>query len=74
MNRNTDAFLVRLTNTFGSVVNPCCHEQKTSLFRVIGIDGLPTGEEVCLCNGCGRELPPNDLLWPQGLARSSLGQ
>jgi hypothetical protein len=39
-----------------ALANPCCRGQGTSVFRIMGRDGKPTGEEVRLCDGCGREV------------------
>jgi len=47
----------RLMQALDALANPsCCRGVGTSLFQVMNRDGRPTGEEVRLCNGCGREL------------------
>lgn len=47
----------RLMQALEALANPgCCRGAGTSLFQVMGKDGKPTGEEVRLCDGCGREL------------------
>jgi hypothetical protein len=47
----------RLLQAIETLANPgCCRGQGKSSFQVMGKDGRPTGEEVILCNGCGREL------------------
>jgi hypothetical protein len=47
----------RLMQTLDALVNPvCCRGAGTSVFQVMGRDGRPTGEEVRVCNGCGREI------------------
>jgi hypothetical protein len=46
----------RLMQALEALANPCCRGQGTSVFRIMGRDGKPTGEEVRLCDGCGREV------------------
>jgi hypothetical protein len=48
--------VARLMRSLAALANPCCRGQGTSVFKVMGRDGQPTGEEVTLCDGCGREL------------------
>ena len=57
------ALFARLASSFAAIANPCCHGESTSLFQVIGLDGQPTGDEVCLCNGCNRQLAPLANSW-----------
>ena len=48
----------RLTRALEALINHvCCRGAGTSLFQVMGRDGKATGEEVRLCDRCGRELP-----------------
>lgn len=60
MNANPDAAALeisRLLKVLDAITNPdCCQGQSTSVFQVIGLDTRPTGEEVKLCDGCGREI------------------
>jgi hypothetical protein len=55
---NNAAFEIqRLMQALETLANPgCCRGAAVSVFQVMGRDGKPTGEEVRLCNGCGREL------------------
>ncbi len=47
----------RLLKNLDALANPaCCKGAGTSLFQVMGRDGKPTGEEVRLCDACGREI------------------
>jgi hypothetical protein len=47
----------RLMRALEALTNPaCCVRSGTSSFQVIGRDGRPTGEQVTVCEGCGREL------------------
>ena len=47
----------RLMQALESLANPgCCRGAGVSVFQVMGRDGRATGEEVRLCNGCGRDL------------------
>ena len=48
--------IARLMHALEALANPCCRGQGTSVFRIMGRDGKPTGEEVHLCDGCGHEL------------------
>jgi hypothetical protein len=48
--------VARLMKSLEALANPCCRGHATSEFKVMGRDGQPTGEEVTLCDGCGREL------------------
>ena len=49
----------RLMQAIETLANPgCCRGHGKSRFQVMGKDGKPTGEEVVLCDGCGRELKP----------------
>jgi len=48
--------VARLMKSLEALANPCCRGHATSVFKVMGRDGQPTGEEVTLCDGCGREL------------------
>ncbi|HLF77229.1 MAG TPA: hypothetical protein VJB57_07010 [Dehalococcoidia bacterium] len=46
----------RLMQALETLANPsCCRGSGVSVFQVMGLDGKPTGEEVRLCNNCGRE-------------------
>ena len=48
----------RLLKSLDALANPaCCKGASTSVFQVMGLDGKPTGEEVRLCDACGREIP-----------------
>jgi hypothetical protein len=47
----------RLLKSLDALANPaCCKGASTSVFQVMGRDGKPTGEEVRLCDACGRQL------------------
>jgi hypothetical protein len=48
--------VARLMRSLAALANPCCRGHGTSAFKVMGRDGRPTGEEVTLCDGCGRDL------------------
>lgn len=48
--------VARLMKSLQALSNPCCRGHATSVFKIMGRDGQPTGEEVTLCDGCGREL------------------
>lgn len=48
--------IARLMDALAALANPCCRGHQITLFKVMGRDGKPTGEEVRLCNGCGHEL------------------
>jgi len=48
--------VARLMKSLEALANACCRGHATSVFKVMGRDGQPTGEEVRLCDGCGREL------------------
>jgi hypothetical protein len=51
----------RLMQALEALVNPgCCRGAGSSVFQVMGRDGRPTGEEVRMCDACGRELPTQD--------------
>ena len=52
--------VARLMKSLEALANPCCRGHATSVFKIMGRDGQPTGKEVTLCNGCGAELdgPP----------------
>jgi len=47
----------RLVRALSALANPeCCRGAGVSVFRVLGRDGRPTGEEVRLCDACGRRI------------------
>ena len=48
--------VARLMKSLEALANPCCRGHATSVFKIMGRDGQPTGEEVTLCDGCGGEL------------------
>jgi hypothetical protein len=48
--------VARLMKSLEALANTCCRGHATSVFKVMGRDGQPTGEEVTLCDGCGKEL------------------
>lgn len=48
--------VARLMLALEALANTCCRGHATSVFKIMGRDGQPTGEEVTLCDGCGREL------------------
>jgi hypothetical protein len=55
------AEIERLMQALETLSNPgCCRGAGVSVFQVMGRDGRPTGEEVRLCNGCGRDLSDED--------------
>ena len=56
-----EAEVARLMHALEALANTCCRGHATSVFKIMGRDGLPTGEEVTLCDGCGRELEPPAL-------------
>ena len=45
----------RLLQAIDAIANPaCCRGAGTSVFQVLDRTGKPTGEEVRLCDACGR--------------------
>jgi hypothetical protein len=52
--------VARLMKSLEALANPCCRGHATSVFKIMGRDGQPTGEEVTLCDGCGHELAPDN--------------
>ena len=48
--------VARLMRAIEALANPCCRGAGISSFKVMARDGQPTGEEVSLCEGCGREV------------------